>query len=99
MVLSELADGGPWPCEETGCPNTSVSCTLLAKEGGCAHPFASIWERPPASIAALKVWEGCPASCSAHGAAKGAHMEFEAEIGTIGLSVDGLPVADLTAPT
>ena len=70
MVLSELADGGPWPCEETGCPNTSVSCTLLAKEGGCAHPFASIWERPPASIAALKVWEGCPASCSAHGAPK-----------------------------
>jgi len=26
-------------------------------------------------------------------------MEFEAEIGTIGLSVDGLPVADFTAPT
>jgi len=24
-------------------------------------------------------------------------MEFEAEIGTIGLSVDGLPVADLRA--
>ena len=70
MVPDLVVDGGPWPCEETGCPNASVSCALLAKEGACAHPFASIWERTPPSIAALKVWEGCPASCSAHGAPK-----------------------------
>jgi len=74
-----------------------MSCSLLAKEGACAHSFASIWEHSPPSIASLMVWEACPASCSAHGAPKGAHMEFEAEIGTIGLSVDGLPVADLRA--
>ena len=60
MLLSGLADGGPWPCEEKGCPNASVSCTFLAKEGACAHPFASIWERSPPSIASLKVREGCP---------------------------------------
>ena len=78
MVLSEIADGGPWPCEETGCPNTSVSCALLAKEGACAHPFASIWERAPPSIASLKVWEGCPASCSAHGAPKRMYRQNDA---------------------
>ena len=104
MVLSDLADGGPWPCEEKGCPNTSVSCALLAKEGACAHPFASIWERSPLSIASLKVWEGCPASCSAHGAPRGTpkrntYTEIEAEIGTIGLSVDGVPVSDLRPAT
>ena len=26
-----LADGGPWPCEEDGCPSPTVSCALLAK--------------------------------------------------------------------
>ena len=78
MVLSDLADGGPWPCEEKGCPNTSVSCALLAKEGACAHPFASIWERSPLSIASLKVWEGCPASCSAHGAPKRMYRQNDA---------------------
>ena len=46
-----------------------------------------------------QVWEACPASCSAHGAAKGAHLEFGAEIGTIGLSVDGLPFDDFAPKT
>ena len=78
MLLHSLADGGPWPCEEKGCPNASVSCALLAKEGACAHPFASIWERSPASIASLKVWEGCPASCSAHGAPKRMYRQTDA---------------------
>jgi hypothetical protein len=46
------------------------------------------------------VWEGCPASCSAHGAPNGTpkrntYTEIEAEIGTLGLSVDGEPVTDL----
>ena len=56
----ELVDGGPWPCEEQGCPSPIVSCALLAKEGACAHPFASIWEQSPPLIASLKVREASP---------------------------------------
>ena len=51
-----------------------------------------------------QVWEACPASCSAHGAPRGTpkrntYTEIEAEIGTIGLSVDGVPVSDLRPAT
>ena len=74
MTDAILADGGSWPCEEHGCPNASVSCALLSKEGVCTHLFANIWDRPPRPIASLMVWEACPASCGMQAAVKRRHQ-------------------------
>ena len=54
-------DGGPWPCDEDGCPAPTVECSVLAP--ACRYRFDAIWTRPPAGTAARLVSDACPWTC------------------------------------
>ena len=52
-------DGGPWPCNEQGCPAAMVGCSDMVHS--CDHTFSEVFEKPPtAAMGALQVAALCP---------------------------------------
>ena len=60
-------DGGPWPCNEQGCPAAMVGCSDMVHS--CDHTFSEVFEKPPtAAMGALQVAALCPRACKECGA-------------------------------
>jgi len=61
--LVECTDGGPWNCDEDGCPAPHVSCERLSSDGLCTLAFRDIFDVPPPDVADATVREACPQAC------------------------------------
>jgi hypothetical protein len=57
----ECVDGGPWECQEEGCPARVVTCQILSV--ACKARFEQIWRKPPLGMAGTHVSQACPLSC------------------------------------
>ena len=60
-VAAQCADQGPWPCDEAGCPEPTISCERLRKN--CDSMFDEVWTTPPAGLGGQIVSTFCPATC------------------------------------
>lgn len=54
-------DGGPWPCNEDGCPSPSVTCPQLKND--CNRAFSDVWRTPPPGLGSSAVWTECKITC------------------------------------
>ena len=71
---SACADGGPWPCAETGCPASELSCADLAYHATCEGVFGKVFIHVPRSVdGASTIADRCPMTCRRCGAQ--AHRE------------------------
>ena len=61
--LMDCFDGGPWPCNEDGCPAEALSCEMLANDGLCTQAFGDFFEAPPPGFATEVVRNVCPRAC------------------------------------
>ena len=61
----EEQDGGPWPCEEEGCPAAEIGCADLV--GDCDKLFDEVWQRPPEGLGGTFIWTRCAQTCSGGG--------------------------------
>lgn len=61
-VGQPCADSGPWPCSEEGCPAPTISCAML--KANCDSTFADVWQKPPAGLSSVPVWQHCRATCN-----------------------------------
>jgi hypothetical protein len=62
--LLSCSDGGPWACEEDGCPSPLVGCATLAADGLCTSRFSEIFEKlPPGADGTIPVQSACPHVC------------------------------------
>lgn len=55
-------DGGPWPCEEDGCPSALLGCNDL--QTLCSTPFGELWSSPPSELIGKRVEDECRATCA-----------------------------------
>ena len=65
VVELPATDGGPWPCNEPGCPAALVSCEMLVEY--CESTFSDVWERPPTGLDAVEIASQCRKACGRSG--------------------------------
>jgi hypothetical protein len=63
-VRCDADRGGPWACNDKGCPGDEVSCTEIAKLGLCGKTFGNLFREPPEGLGTKKTSEVCCKSCS-----------------------------------
>ena len=58
---STCEDGGPFPCNEDGCPSASITCASLKND--CNRAFSDVWKSPPDGLDKVAVWTICRKTC------------------------------------